>query len=48
MRSPLIPGYTTTGWLIPSRPAVSCEIDVNHTEVYPVYPACPVKFPRTI
>ena len=38
MRSPLIAGYITTGWLIPSRPAVPCEIDVNHTEVYPVYP----------
>ncbi len=59
MRSPLIAGYITTGWLIPIRPAVPCEIDVNHTEVYPVasangtgvyhvYPACPVKFRRTI
>jgi len=38
MRSPLITGYITTGWLIPIRPAVPCEIDVNHTEVYPVYP----------
>jgi len=38
MRFPLIAGYITTGCLIPSRPAVPCEIDVNHTEVYPVYP----------
>jgi len=36
MRSPFIAGYITTGWLIPSRPAVPCEIDVNHSEVYPV------------
>ena len=38
MRSPLLTAYTTPGWLIPSRSAVPCEIDVNHTEVYPVYP----------
>ena len=34
MRYPLIAGYITTGWLIPSRPAVPCEIDVNHSEAY--------------
>jgi len=36
MRSPLLTAYTTPGWLIPSRPAVPCKIDVNHSEVYPV------------
>ena len=35
MGAPLT-AYITPGWLIPSRPAVPCEIDVNHTEVYPV------------
>ncbi len=34
MRSPLLTAYTTPGWLIASRPAVPCEIDVNHSEAY--------------
>ncbi len=38
MRSPLLTAHTTPGWLIPTRPAVPCEIDVNHSEVYPVHP----------